>query len=126
MTEAVEGDLSTVPYESTEDPKHLPAHLERIAQRDYVGVNEGYWVLRDAAVQLRDLRASLSRAEAERDEAVKALGPFAAEYNGRRCRDEKDHWPPFHNAHAMTVGDLRMAADLCARLSRAVDKGEPT
>ena len=31
------------------------AHLERIAQRDYSAVNEGYWVLRDAATTIRVL-----------------------------------------------------------------------
>lgn len=54
-------DAPTVPYESTEDSKHLPAHLERIAQRDYVGVNEGYWILRDAAAYIRELQRQQGR-----------------------------------------------------------------
>jgi hypothetical protein len=52
-------EAPTVPYESTEDPRHLSAHLERIAQRDYCGVNEGYWILRDAAAYIERLQAAL-------------------------------------------------------------------
>ncbi len=51
----------SIPYVSTESPLHLPEHLERIAQRDYCAVNEGYWVLRDAATQLR--QALVQRSE---------------------------------------------------------------
>ncbi len=51
----------TIPYESTEDPLNLPAHLERLAQRDYCAVNEGYWILRDAATRMRELEAAYSR-----------------------------------------------------------------
>ena len=47
----------TVPYQRTEDPLNLPLQLERIAQRDYCAVNEGYWILRDAATHLRKLAA---------------------------------------------------------------------
>lgn len=63
-------DAPTVPYESSEDARHLPAHLRRIASRDYVGVNEGFWILQDAAAEierLREVNAAL----------VEALAPFA-------------------------------------------------
>lgn len=61
--QAAQDDLPTVPYESTEDPRHLPAHLERIASRDYCAVNEGFWILRDAATELARLRQKLGEAE---------------------------------------------------------------
>jgi hypothetical protein len=57
-------ELPTVPYESTEAPKHLPAHLERIASRDYCGVNEGFWILRDAAAYIASLESGLSERDA--------------------------------------------------------------
>ncbi len=52
---------ATVPYESTEDPRFLPDHLERVASRDYVAVNEGFWILRDAAASLRTMRETLQK-----------------------------------------------------------------
>jgi len=51
-----EEDTYAEPYESTQALSHLPEHLERIAQRDYCGVNEGYWILRDAALYIRRLQ----------------------------------------------------------------------
>ena len=48
-------DICAGPYDSDQPCGDLPAHLERIAQRDYSAVNEGYWVLRDAATMIRVL-----------------------------------------------------------------------
>ena len=48
-------DICAGPYDSDQPCGDLPAHLERIAQRDYSAVNEGYWVLRDAATTIRVL-----------------------------------------------------------------------
>lgn len=56
MSEATEPYAE--PYESTQHPAGLPRHLERIASRDYCGVNEGFWILRDAASYITDLQAA--------------------------------------------------------------------
>lgn len=60
-----------VPYDSTETVAALPDHLERIARRDYSPVNEGYWVLLDAASALRVAQAIIPQSsrptDAQRD-----------------------------------------------------------
>lgn len=37
------------------DGRGLPAHLRRIASRDYVGVNEGFWIAMDAADRIEKM-----------------------------------------------------------------------
>ena len=37
------------------DGRGLPAHLRRVASRDYVGVNEGFWILTDAADRIEKM-----------------------------------------------------------------------
>ena len=48
------------PYESVQPCHWIPRHLERIAHRDYSPVNEGFWILKDAASMLRLLLRSES------------------------------------------------------------------
>lgn len=54
-------------YESSQR-RFLPEHLRRIASRDYVGVNEGFWALRDAADEIEALHEEINllRARAPR------------------------------------------------------------
>lgn len=41
------------------DGARLPEHLRRIASRDYVGVNEGFWIAMDAADRLEKMEHAL-------------------------------------------------------------------
>lgn len=78
MSDAPADDLPTVPYESTESPRHLPAHLERISTQNFSPVNEGFWIVRDAAARLRALEAPPADDLVERLRALKAYLHSAA------------------------------------------------
>lgn len=115
-----------------EDVEELVKRLRGLLRRappQYTGGLQGYaaaaMVDRDtinqAADTLESLRASITRVEEERDEAVKALEPFAQEaevwgaYEGTLalCDPEGDV-SPFN----VTMADVRRVADVHARLSR--------
>lgn len=82
----VDGDESyDEPYESAQSINTLPRHLERIAARDYVGVNEGYWILRDAGAAIAKLVAFKSYVHQRLDEAGIPTHP-EGEHSKQGCR----------------------------------------
>lgn len=65
------------------DGKRLPEHLRRIASRDYVGVNEGFWIAMDAADRLEKM-----------EHAFRLIGTKCSNFTGvLTCVDDEGRAP---------------------------------
>lgn len=98
----------------------LPETARAYARKAYLPPGDSRALFDALANEIESLRASLTRVEEERDEAVKALEPLAA----AAPIWPEEYWADDHRTHDtrgcnFTIGEYRRAATLAKRLSRA-------